>query len=123
MYFIPNEQEPTTEPTAVLDPNSKKESVRIAVAYYNNIENSFRDLHEYYESVSNYEEYYEFILIAGDLEPIIRDLAIADAKMTKSITRLGLDDNTEINNAVYITDIIMKLTNDCIYGLVDKYGQ
>ena len=125
LYFIPSEQEPAPEQETkneVVVDSDYTEAVSLSITYYNVIEKTFRDLYEHCESVSNYEEYYEFSLLAKDIGPTVDAMNVNDAKMTESIIRLGLEDNTEINNSMYLANVAIALTESCIYDLIDKYG-
>ena len=128
LYLIPNEQEPitepisTTKPTAVLDPNSKDETIRLILSYYKSIDKPLRDLHLYCEDVSNYDEYYEFTLILGEITPILKEIQVYDTQITESITRFGLEDNTDIRNSIFSLDVLLGVTNQCIQEKADIYG-
>ena len=77
----------------------------------------------YCEDVSNYDEYYELTLILGEIAPILKEIQAYDIQITESITRFGLEDNTDIRNAIFSLDVLLGVTNHCVQEKADIYGQ
>ena len=122
IVFLPD-QESTPEPTATFDPNSKEEAVRLILAGYKTVDKPFTDLHNYCETVSNYNEYYEFEEFLEELYPHFTKFSTYTDDLIEETTRLGLEDNTEIKNAKSSLGITYTVLTLCIEEKVDRYGQ
>ena len=106
-----------------MDPNSKNEAIRLILSHYNIWDKPFRDLYEYCESVSNYDEYYEFGTLAVDIEPLLSEYAVYNDRIKEEITRFGLEDNAEINAAANSLSVLLGVTGHCMQEKADIYGQ
>ena len=129
LHFIPNEEESTPEPiatpepTTTFDPISKEEDVRLILAGYKTVDKPFRDLHNYCETVSNYNEYYEFEEFLEEIYPHFTKFSTYTDDLIEETTRLGLEDNTEIRNAKFSLSALYTVLALCIEEKVDRYGQ
>ena len=129
LYFIPSDQEPSpeleTKKEVIVDSTyaeAEAEAVRLALVYYTSAKETFQIFYDHCSNVSNYEEYYAFILFVNDVESETADFLIEDSKLTEKMIQLGLDDNVEIINAAESFYHVLGLGTACMNDVLDKYG-
>ena len=127
LYFIPSEPEPIpeleTKNEVIIDSGyNQYNDIKSIIGFYTNVDKHFQIRYNQCSNVSSYGEFLEFVPVLGNTQEI-NDVINTNVKVQSTMTRLGLDNNIDILNAIKSATHTMSLYTTCSKELLNTYSE